>query len=667
MGVFGWTMLADSRTVVGTLASWNIDANDGDLCMKLIPRSEDQHLLTNPLGNVTNTNGQIECEVRPHPGTFDSTSGARFLDPVVGRPDVQVTVTGVWVSDNGHNYTGGTTSVADNQNWVMRGLLDIISGGANELVRLIPVPDPNHGKTELHPGTAILIEYPTEDLDPTHSSRQVDFLVLSDDPSTWLPYRPSAPPHSGENVTASFTALFPLGRSGYKTINRHRYDTPFLDADAQSLSMDVTTESVTVAIDTGAQGHYYLSLKLFTDQARPGQRNFLQGTWGGLGNYELLVPQGQRLVHYARLNDPGADQFRWIYIRELSFAGVPLGGQRYQLGATPVSVSLLQSTFSGDGIHGNLDAVVRVTPDGVDEDGDTLDFIALDTATNSWSAPRPILVNDQPITGVTGDPIMIQGTWGGLGNYELLVPQGQRLVHYARLNDPGADQFRWIYIRELSFAGVPLGGQRYQLGATPVSVSLLQSTFSGDGIHGNLDAVVRVTPDGVDEDGDTLDFIALDTATNSWSAPRPILVNDQPITGVTGDPIMIQGTWGGLGNYELLVPQGQRLVHYARLNDPGADQFRWIYIRELSFAGVPLGGQRYQLGATPVSVSLLQSTFSGDGIHGNLDAVVRVTPEGVDEDGDTLDFIALDTATNSWSAPRPILVNDQPITGVTGG
>jgi hypothetical protein len=134
---------------------------------------------------------------------------------------------------------------------------------------------------------------------------------------------------------------------------------------------------------------------------------------------------------------------------------------------------------------------------------------------------------------------MIQANWGGVGNYELLVPQGQRLVHYARLNDPGSDQFRWIYVREMSFAGIPFGDVRgsaaFRLGATPISVSMLQSTFRGDGVHGNLDAVVRVTPDGLNDTGDTLDFIALDSATNKWTAPTPIHVNDQPITGVTGE------------------------------------------------------------------------------------------------------------------------------------
>ena len=133
----------------------------------------------------------------------------------------------------------------------------------------------------------------------------------------------------------------------------------------------------------------------------PGERSLIQGTWGSAGNFELLVPQGRRLVHYARINDPGADQFRWIYVREISFAGGAQSPGQLHPGATPGSVSLLQSTFRGDGTHGNLEAVVRVTPDGTGT-GDTLQFMWLNSATNTWSAPAPITIDGQPITGVTG-------------------------------------------------------------------------------------------------------------------------------------------------------------------------------------------------------------------------------------------------------------------------
>jgi hypothetical protein len=386
----------------------------------------------------------------------------------------------------------------------------------------------------------------------------------------------------------------------------------------------------------------------------PGAPNLIQGNWGQVGNYELLVPQGDRLVHYARLNDPGSSQFSWIKVHELSFAGVSRPGTLYR-GSNPVAVSFLQTTFRGDHVHGNFDAVVRVTPPG--GGGDILEFVALDSAVNQWHR-HPLLVDGQPISGVTGNPMLIQGNWGQVGNYELLVPQGDRLVHYARLNDPGPAQFSWIKVHELSFAGVSRPGTLYR-GSTPVAVSFLQTTFRGDHVHGNFDAVIRVTPPG--GGGDILEFAALDSAVNQWHR-HPLLVDGQPISGVTGNPVLMQGNWGQVGNYELLVPQGDRLVHYARLNDPGPAQFSWIKVHELSFAGVSRPGTFYR-GSTPVAVSFLQTTFRGDHVHGNFDAVIRVTPPG--GGGDILEFAALDSAVNQWHR-HPLLVGGQPIGGVTG-
>jgi hypothetical protein len=56
----------------------------------------------------------------------------------------------------------------------------------------------------------------------------------------------------------------------------------------------------------------------------------------------------------------------------------------------------LQTSFRGDGVHGNLDAVVRLNSVG----GDRLAFMGLDSARNTWSAVTPILVDGQPITDI---------------------------------------------------------------------------------------------------------------------------------------------------------------------------------------------------------------------------------------------------------------------------
>jgi len=79
---------------------------------------------------------------------------------------------------------------------------------------------------------------------------------------------------------------------------------------------------------------------------------------------ELLLPQGDRLVRYARLNNPGPAPFSWIKVdelRNLSSAGGRRVPGTIHLGSTPVAVSFPQTTFRGARAHGNFDALTRVT------------------------------------------------------------------------------------------------------------------------------------------------------------------------------------------------------------------------------------------------------------------------------------------------------------------
>jgi hypothetical protein len=89
------------------------------------------------------------------------------------------------------------------------------------------------------------------------------------------------------------------------------------------------------------------------------------------------------------------------------------------------------------------------------------------------------------------------------------------------------------------------------------------------------------------------------------------------VTGVTGDPVLIQSTWGIKGNFEVFVPQGNVIGHYFRDNDsPG---FPWhIAGDRLGYACPPKPCY------TPRGLSLIQSSYKGDGTHGNFEAVVRV-------------------------------------------
>jgi hypothetical protein len=372
------------------------------------------------------------------------------------------------------------------------------------------------------------------------------------------------------------------------------------------------------------------------------RRNFLQGNWGVQGNFELLVPEGSFIKEYFRDND--SPNLPWHFLRSFGYPAPP-----GELGPTPRSVSFIQSNFKGDGTHGNFEAIVRVAP-ALAFLPDRLDFLFLDSRTSRWNGGFPIRPDGQDLANITGDQVFLQSDWGHQGNFELLVPQGNVIRQYFRNNDDPA--FAWHSLREFGYR-VPPG----QLGPTPRSVTLIQSNFKGDGVHGNFEAVVRVAPPLVTQP-DTLDFWFLDSRTSRWNGPFPILIDGEPITNVTGDPVLLQGNWGVRGNFELLVPQGNVIRQYFRNNDDPA--FAWHSLREFGYRA-PLG----ELGPTPRSVTFIQSNFKGDRTHGNFEAIVRVAPPLVTQP-DTLDFWFLDSRTSRWQGPFPIGADGQAIFGVTG-
>ena len=58
-----------------------------------------------------------------------------------------------------------------------------------------------------------------------------------------------------------------------------------------------------------------------------------------------------------------------------------------------------------------------------------------------------MIAQGRRITGVTGDPAPIQSTRGDNGNFEMLVRQGNRVVHCMRDNDlPGT---RWSRVADV--------------------------------------------------------------------------------------------------------------------------------------------------------------------------------------------------------------------------
>jgi hypothetical protein len=230
-----------------------------------------------------------------------------------------------------------------------------------------------------------------------------------------------------------------------------------------------------------------------------------KSNWGTVGNFELLVPQGNGIGQYYRDNDD--PNLPWHHLRDFG----------YPPNRFPTAVTFVQSNFKGDGVHGNFEAVVRVAEAGKP---DVLDFWFLDSSTSQWNGPFGLAADGQQISNVTGDPVVIQGTWGSHGNFELLVPQGNVIGQYYRDNDD--PQLRWHHLRDLT----------YPANRFPRSVTFLQSNFKGDFFHGNFEAVVRVAEAG---QPDALDYWWFDTQAGLWNGPFGLGADGQEIVDVTGD------------------------------------------------------------------------------------------------------------------------------------
>ncbi len=365
---------------------------------------------------------------------------------------------------------------------------------------------------------------------------------------------------------------------------------------------------------------------------------FLQGSFGKQGNFEAVVIQGDKISHCYRDNDaPGAPwhgPFRIFEWRSSSPSG-NVG----QIPAFPKAVSLIQSNFVSPG---NLEAVVRVSPTLGD---DKLAFIFRDQI--GWHGPFDLVADGKSITGVSGNPALIQGHFGKRGNFELLVPMGNKLVHLYRDNDDPKAPWHGPFVVFEWKASQPAGGN-VAIPSFPTAVALLESNFANPG---NLECVVRVSPTIGD---DKLVFFYRDGG--GWHGPSDIIADGKPITGITGQPAMIQSAYGRQGNFELLVPLGNKLVHYFRDNDsPGAPWHGPLVVFEWKASSA---GNVGQIPSFPTAVSLIESNF---GDPGNLEAMVRVSPT-IGED--KLVFFFRDRT--GWHGPSDIAADGALIGGVTG-
>ena len=273
--------------------------------------------------------------------------------------------------------------------------------------------------------------------------------------------------------------------------------------------------------------------------------SLIQGSFGNVGNFEFVGKEGRRLRHYWRSNDNPKRPWN---------RGPEFGSN---VRSAP---ALLQSSF---GDVGNFEILTR--------EGDALSHYwrSNDDPKQPWSKSSLVGKN------VSSAPAFIQSTFGDRGNFEVVVREGDKLRHYWRSNDQN---------------GLPWNRGALFGDNVRSAPALIQSTF---GDRGTFEVVVR--------EGSRL--------RHYWrSNDRPNLPwNQGPLFGrdVDSAPAFIQGSFGGNGNFEVVVKEGERLRHYWRNNADGS--FPWNR--------GPLFGDNVRSAPT-----LIQSTF---GNNGNFEIVVR--------------------------------------------
>ena len=311
----------------------------------------------------------------------------------------------------------------------------------------------------------------------------------------------------------------------------------------------------------------------FNHTQHSGNPVLIQSRFNQKRSFEVIVPEIRSgLLHYWR-NNNNNKKLPW------SFA-TPILTNADKIDA----ITLIHSRF---GDSGNLNGVTRIK--------DRLFWFWREAEPRPiWRGLFPMVVEDKNIsssrelvTNLTGIPSMTQSKFGQKkANFELVVPlAGGGLAHYWRDND--TDAYPWR-------AGAIFGVEAGQID----SVTLIQSNF---GSPGNLELVAR-------SQDRLLYFWRTSLPPFTWNGPFSIFADGTEISGVTGNPVMIQSRFGNQGNFELAVPLlSGGLAHYWRDNDDPITPWH--------------GPTRIAIQTRFETVSLIQSNIVDPG---NLEVVARV-------------------------------------------
>ncbi|GIJ89477.1 hypothetical protein Asppvi_008419 [Aspergillus pseudoviridinutans] len=198
---------------------------------------------------------------------------------------------------------------------------------------------------------------------------------------------------------------------------------------------------------------------------------------------------------------------------------------------------IIQSTYGTPTNPGNFEVVV---PEG----NNLVHYYRDNTAAGQpWKGPIATIS-----TKATGPASLIQSTYGtpkDPGNFELVVPEGSNLVHYFRDNNPALDPSPWHGPTVITDQATGPG-------------ALIQSTYTSSGSkYGNFEVVAPV--------GGSLIHFYRDNSSGKW-------IEDATIMAGGTWPSLIQSSYGtpeNPGNFEVITISQGNLVHWYRDNTTG--------------------------------------------------------------------------------------------------
>lgn len=390
-----------------------------------------------------------------------------------------------------------------------------------------------------------------------------------------------------------------------------------------------------------------------------------QGSRGYFSPIQLLVPQDKKLVHVT-------GEFG---VKPWGSSWAASAGDTWQTGWqsnawSPVDLGVQASSVSccllADSPVGSLAAVVRVA--STDGTSDSLLELAYDGQAQTWSVLGPVSVSGQTISGVTGNPVLFQCSFAQQETLELLIPVNDTVQHLSRDLSGGGWVPRSAGVSFAPPSNPPppqptskLGPVSAPVAQAPRSITCIQGNY---GAPANLEAVVGLGPitgTGVD----SLESWYYDSWREGWFRNGAIVPTDGPISGINGDAVLFQSKIGSRGDFELMVPSGDSIIHLFRDND-GARTWRrrgsGVVYAGGTLTGNGLHGPQVLEKATPVAISAWQGI---DGVAGspNLEAIIRLEPPALEQQsGQFFEALWFDPANSAWKSAGQVIVDGSPLT-----